>query len=224
MVSWVSVLGDWVLSLVGSPWVYAALTSFAIIDGFFPPIPSETVVIALASLSMSTGQPLLWLVALAAAVGAFTGDQIAYSIGRRVDLSTWRLMQGERQQRALARATRALHERGAVYIVAARYIPVGRVAVNMTAGGLRYPRARFSALAGVAAVSWAAYTVAIGTVAGHFFGHAPLLGVVAGVAGGMLLGALADPALSWLGRRMGWRVLVTKPVDAPLPPASATDA
>lgn len=222
--SWVSVLGDWVLSLVGSPWVYGALTSFAIIDGFFPPVPSETLVIALAALSRSTGEPLLWLVALAAAIGAFTGDQIAYSIGKRADLSTWRVMRGERQQRALARAVKALHERGAVYIVAARYIPVGRVAVNMTAGGLHYPRARFSALAGVAAVSWAAYTVAIGTVAGHFFAGTPWLGVVAGVAGGMLLGTLADPALSWLGRRMGWQVLISKPGDAPLPPAPATEA
>ncbi len=214
--SWLSAVGDWVLGLAGSPWAYVALAVLATIDGFFPPVPSETVVIALASLSVSTGQPLLWLVALAAAIGAFCGDQVAYTIGKRVDLRARGLMQGERQQRTLAWAERALRERGAALIIAARYIPVGRVAVNMTAGGLGYPRARFSALVAVAAVSWAGYTVALGSVAGHWFGHSPWLAVVVGVAGGLVLGAVADPVLSWVGRRMGWRALAGRPSEAPL--------
>ena len=40
---------SWILALSASTWVYPALTGFAIIDGFFPPIPSESALIALAA-------------------------------------------------------------------------------------------------------------------------------------------------------------------------------
>ncbi len=205
--SWVSSLGDWVMGLTGTPWVFVALWTLALIDGFFPPVPSETVVIALASLSVSTGSPALWLVALVAALGAFSGDQAAYSIGKRVDLRRRSFMRSRRANEAMAWAERALQERGAVFIIAARYIPVGRVAVNMTAGGLRYPRGRFTVLAAIAAVSWAAYTVVLGSTAGVLFGSTPWLAVFVGVAGGVLLGMVADPLLTRLGRRMGWITL-----------------
>ena len=70
-------LHDWVVALANAPWVYLALFALATIDGLFPPVPSESVVIALAALSVSAGTPNLALILLAAATGAFTGDQIA---------------------------------------------------------------------------------------------------------------------------------------------------
>ncbi|HMO11619.1 MAG TPA: VTT domain-containing protein, partial [Actinotalea sp.] len=143
---------DWVVGLAALPGVYPVLYLFATIDGFFPPIPSESVVIALAALHGSSGVPNLWLVMLVAALGAFTGDQIAYSIGKHVPIRRLRYLRGARAQQAFAWAERALAERGASFIIAARYIPVGRVAVNMTAGGLGYPRRRFTGLAAIAAV------------------------------------------------------------------------
>ena len=57
----------WALALAGSPWIFVVLYLFATIDGFFPPIPSESVVIALAALAISSGQPNIWLVMLVAA-------------------------------------------------------------------------------------------------------------------------------------------------------------
>ncbi|MDO8105690.1 DedA family protein [Isoptericola sp. b441] len=220
-----STLGDWVLGLTGTPWVFLALWALAVIDGFFPPVPSETVVIALASLAVSTGSPAWWLVAIVAALGAFTGDQVAYSIGKRADLRRRRFVRGRRAQEAMAWAERALHERGAVFIIAARYIPVGRVAVNMTAGGLRYPRARFTAFAAVAGVSWAVYTVALGSTAGVLFRDTPWIAVFVGVAGGVLLGMAADPLLSRLGRRLGWTTVTPQaapePVDPSVPPIAS---
>ena len=56
----------------------------------------------------------------------------------------------------------ALDRRGASFIIAARYIPIGRVAVNMSAGALGYPRRRFVGLTAVAAVMWASYSAVIG--------------------------------------------------------------
>jgi membrane-associated protein len=72
---------DFVHGLMGSPWVYVALLSFAAIDGFFPVVPSESLVIT-AGVFAANGEPLLPLVIVAAAVGAFAGDHIAYLAGR----------------------------------------------------------------------------------------------------------------------------------------------
>jgi membrane-associated protein len=209
---WVAWLTDWVLALAGSPWVFPALYSFAAIDGFFPPIPSESAVIALASLSVSTGHPnLVWL-GVAAALGAFTGDQIAYSIGKRIPVRRLRFMQGRRAQAAVDWAERALSERGAAFIITARYVPIGRVAVNMTAGTVGFPRTRFSALAGIAAVSWSLYSMALGVGAGVWLGDEhPMLAVVAGIAGGLVIGVVIDLVIKRVTRGRRGRPAATGP-------------
>lgn len=204
-------LEAWALALAGSPWVFVALYLFAAVDGFFPPVPSESIVIALATLAMSTGSPNLALVMLVAAAGAFTGDQIAYQIGSKVRVRELRFMKGPRGQASLDWAERALAERGASFIIAARYIPVGRVAVNMTAGTLHYPRRRFVGLTALAAVTWALYSTAIGIGAGAWLGDHTWVAIGVGVVGGILMGLAVDwvlrhgrPVLDRLrGRRDG---------------------
>lgn len=187
---------EWALALVGSPWVFVVLYGFAAIDGFFPPIPSETVVIALASLWASRGTPPLLPVILVAAAGAFTGDQIAYTIGTRVKVRSLRLFARPKAQQALDWAERSLATRGASFIIAARYIPVGRVAVNMTAGALRYRRRRFVGITALAAITWAVYSSAIGIASGAILKDHPVVGLVVGVAGGLVIGFVVDWVLS----------------------------
>lgn len=206
-------LEAWALALAGSPWVFVVLYLFAAIDGFFPPIPSESVVIAMASLAIATGAPNLPLVMLVAAAGAFTGDQIAYQIGSMVKVRELRFMKSRRGRASLDWAERALGERGPSFIIAARYIPVGRVAVNMTAGTLRYPRRRFVGLTALAAVTWALYSTAIGVGAGAWLGGHPWVAVAVGVVGGFLIGLAVD----WVLRH--WRPIVDRlrgrrPADA----------
>lgn len=192
-------LEEWILALAGSGWVYLGVMAFAAIDGVFPPVPSESVVIALAALTMTNGTPNLWLLGPAAAVGAFVGDQVAYLIGSRVDVHRLRLFRGPQGAKALAWAEKALVERGSSFILAARYIPIGRVAVNMTAGALGYPRARFMALSSLACVTWAAYGIAIGVGAGAWLHDHPVVAVVVGVCVGAAVGLLIDLVLrKWL--------------------------
>src|SRR5450631_2420548 len=174
---------------------------FAAIDGFFPPIPSESLAIALAALSVSSGQPNLALVILTAAAGAFTGDQIAYSIGKRLAVSRLPFMQTARARRTLDWAERTLSRRGAAFILAARYIPVGRVAVNMTAGAVGYPRRRFIGLVAIASITWALYSAAIGVGAGIWFKGHPMGAVVVGIITGLLLGLVIDWTLGRLAHR-----------------------
>lgn len=193
----------WVLALTASVWIYPLTFALACIDGFFPPVPSESIVITLGVSAVATGRPQLLLVLVVAAAGAWVGDQIAYTMGRAIGTDRIRILRGERGRRAVAWAEHALHERGASLILAARYIPVGRVAVNMTAGAVRYPRRRFMALAAVAAVSWAVYSVLIGLVAGQWLGHSPLLAMGIGVVAGVLMGFVLDRVLSSWSRRRG---------------------
>ncbi|WP_307844599.1 DedA family protein [Actinotalea solisilvae] len=194
-------LEEWVVAMAATPWVFVALYCFATIDGFFPPIPSESVVIALAATSMASGHPNFWVLGAVAAAGAFTGDQIAYSIGRRVPVRDLRIMRGRRAQQALTWADKALAERGAAFIIAARYVPIGRVAVNMTAGAVGFSRLRFTALAAIAAVTWSIYSVLLGIGAGVWLKEHTLVAVAVGVVGGLLLGLIIDPVISWFVRR-----------------------
>ncbi|HEX5332488.1 MAG TPA: DedA family protein [Cellulomonas sp.] len=188
-------LEHWTLALAGSPWVYVALYVFATIDGFFPPIPSESVVIGLAALAASTGEPAIAVLIPVAALGAFTGDQIAYTIGTRVDLHRVRLFRGRKGRRALEWAENALAHRGSSFILAARYIPVGRVAVNMTAGALGFPRRRFVGLTALAGLTWAAYGTAIGIGAGAWLKGHPVVAVAVGIVVGVVVGLVIDWAL-----------------------------
>ncbi len=199
----ISAVSDWAVALAGTPWVFLALYAFTTIDGFFPPIPSESVIIALAALFVSSSSPDFWILGAVAAAGAFTGDQIAYSIGKHVPIRRLGFMRGERSQKAITWAESALEHRGGSFIIAARYIPVGRVAVNMTAGTTGFSRIRFTGLAAIAAISWSIYSVALGIGAGVWLKGRPLLAAAIGVAGGLLLGVIVDQILSWFGRRRG---------------------
>jgi len=212
----------WALGLAESPMIFLVLYLFAAVDGFFPPIPSESLVIALASLSAANGKPSLLLVILVAAAGAFTGDQIAYTIGSRVDVRRLRIFRSAKAQSALDWADRALHERGASFIIAGRYIPVGRVAVNMTAGALHYRRRKFVGLDIIASITWALYATAIGVTAGRVLQAHPVVAIVVGVIGGLVIGLLVDTVLSrWArGPKAGASAEdgVAHDEAAPLPP------
>ncbi len=192
-------INDFVTTHADSVWVLWVVFGLCIVDGIFPPLPSESIVVGLAAVSASVGHPNLLWVFLAAAGGAFIGDNLAYAIGRYGGLTRLNESPRPRVRRAMAWAAQELERRGAVIIMAARYIPIGRVAVNITAGATLFSRATFIVLDLIAAVSWAAYSIAIGTFAGQWLGHNPLLATAVAVTGGVLLGLLVERVLKALG-------------------------
>lgn len=196
-----NVVEQFVLGLTDSPWVLVAIVVVATVDGFFPPIPSESVIIAVAALTVTGQGPSLWYVAIAGAIGAFCGDLIAYTIGSKVPIDRLRMLSSPRGQRSLAWARRALARRGTVFILSARFIPVGRVAVNMTAGAVGFPRRRFVIIAAFAALIWGAYSTGLGMSAGIFFHEHPLIAVAVGVAGGIVMGLALDRVLAYAQQR-----------------------
>lgn len=181
-------LNDFIFQAASSPWLLLVMFAVAVIDGFFPPVPSETLLVAAAAVAASAGAGNIVLLVTVAAVGAVIGDNIAYAIGRGAGVTRWRWMRRPRVAAAVERAQRTLEHRGAPLILAARYVPVGRVAVNMTAGALRYPWRRFLPLSAVAGATWAVYSAGIGLLAGAWLEDQPFLGAVIGIVGALALG------------------------------------
>lgn len=166
--------------LMASPWIYVVVLAVAAIDGFFPVVPSESLVIT-AGVFAAHGEPnLLGIIAVAAA-GAFVGDHTSYLIGRASHSRLDRLPPGRRHD-LVAWARGALGDRGGLVLVAARYIPGGRTAVTLTMGAVRYPVRSFSSFAALAALTWATYSAFVGVIGGHSFEEDPLKGVVLGIS------------------------------------------
>lgn len=190
------------MQTVASPWLYLVLFAVTIIDGFFPPVPSETVLVAAAAVAVSSGD--LWMLAplgLIAAVGATIGDNIAFLLGSRVGTTRFTWMRRPRVRAAFAHAERALDQRSAALILGARYIPVGRVAVNMSAGALGFRWLRFLPLSVLAGLSWSALSLAIGLLAGSWIADQPLLSAGLGVAVALVIGLAIDRVAAARRRR-----------------------
>ncbi|MDO4888255.1 MAG: VTT domain-containing protein [Actinomycetaceae bacterium] len=185
---------EWVLDMGGSYWALVFLFLFCTVDGFLPIFPSETLIIALAALTAQDDGPNIVLLIATGALGAILGDQLAFGIGRRFDVEKNAFFRHGSRRRAADAARRGLRRRGPIYILAARFVPIGRVAVNLVAGATAFPRGRFTALTIVSGPIWSIYSAVIGLVAGQLLDGHPLLSMVIGVSGGIALGAL----LNWI--------------------------
>ena len=193
------------LATVESPWILLVVLALCIIDAIFPPVPSESVIIAIATVVVTDHPNTLWLLGAIAAVGAYTGDQMVYWIGRRLGARNPRWLRGRRMQRTLGWARRAIARSGPILIMTGRFIPVGRTAVNLAAGTTRYPAWKFSIAAGFAAVFWAAYSIAIGAIFGNIFGSHPLLALLLGLVTAFAIGLLVEFLSKRIGRRIQTR-------------------
>jgi membrane-associated protein len=168
--------------LMSSWWIYLALWGFAALDGFFPAIPSETLVVTAGVFVAANGEPNLYAVIAAAAVGAFVGDHVSYALGRGAGGRLLdRMRPRTKRHAAVLWARRALADRGGLVLVVARYVPGGRTAVTLTMGSVRYPLRKFSSFAAIAAVSWGLYCTLVGFIGGKAFEDNPLKGVILGI-------------------------------------------
>ena len=220
-------MADLLSSFLLTPWAPLLILLFCFLDGFFPPVPSETVVVGALSLAFATGPeatPTAILVLIAAGVGAAVGDSAAYAIGRRVGTERWAWMRRPRVRSAFEWAGERLASRPAVYLLVARYIPVGRVAVNMTAGATRLPYRRFLPLSLVAAVCWVALSAVIASVASAWLGHSPLLAALVGIVLSIVVGVLIDLAARLVRRARGRGAAVPAPAAEAEPELAKTGA
>ncbi|WP_062069899.1 DedA family protein [Demequina sediminicola] len=189
----------YILSITESLWIYPAVFLLTVIDGFFPVVPSESVIIATTTAWVHEGVPIVWFIWLGAALGAWVGDQIAYLIGKKLDPRKFRIFRTARGRNTIDWAEGALERRGTSFIIAARFIPMGRFAVNITAGALRYPQRLFMGTDAVGAVVWATYTVFLGWFFGALFESNLLFSIIMGLLGGVVIGFLVEKLLARYG-------------------------
>jgi len=170
---------DWVS---GSNWSYAAIFGVAVIDAFFPVVPSETMVIVAGTLA-GAGDLNVFLVILAAWGGAVVGDNISYGIGKWAGEHTVRrLFRHEKAHKGFDWAELQLEERGSYITLIARFIPFGRTAVTFTAGYTKgLPWHRFFRYDLVAGGVWATYATMLGYLGGKQFEEHPWKGVLLGL-------------------------------------------
>lgn len=166
--------------MMGSAWLYPALFVLTTLDAVVPLIPSEAVVLAAGVFAAGSGvAPNLPLVIAAAAAGVWAGDHLAYLVGRSV-LGSKLVLRSGRLRKAVAVAAGQLDKRGGRLIVGSRFVPGGRITMNLVSGMTRFPMSRFSRASALGALGWATYTVALGLIGGTAFAANPLLGLALG--------------------------------------------
>jgi membrane protein DedA with SNARE-associated domain len=206
---------------ITSPWAYLAIFAIATLDGFFPVVPSETMVIT-AGVYAASGEPKLAPVIAVAALGAFCGDHISYQIGRSAGHRiVHRLPASGRRKAAFDWAARTLDKRGGLLLVVARYVPGGRTAATMTTGAVRYPRGKFALFDAAAATSWGAYSATVGYIGGEAFEDNKLHGLLLGLGIAFAITVIVELA-RYLSRRRRAGRAQTRQWSAPdQPPVDA---
>lgn len=175
------------LTVLATPaWAYLAIFGFLAIDAMVPVMPIQAIMITSGALTVY-GNLNLPLVIAVGTLGMFTGDAIAYLLGRaaagRVG-SHWlsgkltalrrrlapnsarRDKEESRTKRAAERFTRGLRRPGPLVLLLCRFVPGGRMAAGYHAGRTGYPVKLFLLYDGGAAIAWATYGGLVGHVGG----------------------------------------------------------
>jgi membrane protein DedA with SNARE-associated domain len=197
------VIDEVLAQVASSPWALALMFVLVLGDAFLVVIPGEAAVTAFGALAVSSGAPPLVAVIVVATAGALLGDVGCYLVGRWIGLERWGWMRRARVQAAFSWARTRLDRRTALVLFTARFIPFARLAVNLTAGASRVPAPRYVAVAGLAALGWAAYQALIGAVVASIVPGGPIVAVVVSVVVAIGIGLAIDALLARRGRRTG---------------------
>jgi membrane-associated protein len=187
-------IGHLVTLAAASPWALALVALVLVIDGFFPFVPGETLVVATAAAATAAGGSP-WLVLAVAAPAALAGDLIAYRIGHRLGIERWLSPRRPRLAKAFGHAKRRLDASPASILLTAKFLPFVRVAVSMTAGAGRMPFRRYFPLALASVTLYTGFHVALGALVGSaafaLLGN-PLIALAVSVAVGLAVGVVID--------------------------------
>jgi membrane protein DedA with SNARE-associated domain len=177
----------------GSNWSYLIVFAIAMLDAFFPVVPSEATAIA-AGVVAGTGGLSVEVVILAAALGAIVGDNISFGLGHFLGARVERrFFSGEKAQKRLQWAQKTLDERGGYLIVVARFIPGGRTVTTFTAGFVEtFPWRRFLKYDALAGAIWGSYTVLLGYFGGRTFEEEPWKGLLLAFAIALLVTGVVE--------------------------------
>lgn len=208
---------DWATSLIDSltrmvtdtPITYLVIFASAAIDPLFPVIPSEAVITTAAVLAGQGRLSIVWII-LAAALGAFVGDNVTYWIGRAAGRPlVERVLRGNTRQ--LQAVQEQFDERGGTFIILGRFLPGGRTVVGIGAGVLRFSWPQYVVYEAIAAGAWAVQAALPGFIGGSLIQDRPWLALIIGFA----LSAMLAAGVALIQRRRNRR----RALEAPVKPA-----
>lgn len=167
-------------ALLHSGWLLPLLVVMIAVDGPFPVLPSETLLMSAAAMAFGRHDAgavaALFAVAL---VGSVLGDLAVFGLGRsshrilartseaHCGLSTW--------------VRRHVLLRPGIALVGARFVPGGRLVSTAAAGRFGLPLRRFLPWTVASSAAWSAYMLLVGLALGPIVGGSPLLSLLAGV-------------------------------------------
>jgi membrane protein DedA with SNARE-associated domain len=155
--------GQWAL------WVCLAVifAECGLLIGFF--LPGDTLLFSV-GLFVSQGlvpQPLV-VVCLVLSVGALVGNAVGYEIGRRAGPAIFTKPESRLFSQHNVDRTHAFFERyGALAVVLARFVPIVRTFITVTAGVGRMDRRLYLTFSAIGAILWASGV----TILGYYLGQ-----------------------------------------------------
>jgi membrane protein DedA with SNARE-associated domain len=162
-------LSEWIEDTSSAWWFPLVIFAVALLDSVLPVVPGETTVIA-GGVAAGAGEQNLAIVILAGALGAFIGDNLAYTIGNSFKgrVREW----AERRPARVARldsAAQQIRKRGGLLLITARFIPGGRTILTVSSGITDQPRRWFAFWVAIAGLIWASYAAILGYIFGQAF-------------------------------------------------------
>jgi membrane protein DedA with SNARE-associated domain len=149
-------LSDALLSLVPiyGPWIIFGIVAF---ESAGVPLPGETILVASALLSATTGEINIVVVVLAAAAGAVIGDGVGYVVGRRLGVPFLRrygrYIRLDEDRLLIGRYL--FFQYGNAVVFFGRFVAVLRMFAALLAGANNMPAARFFFFNITGGISWA---------------------------------------------------------------------
>ncbi|CAN5240062.1 hypothetical protein BH09ACT1_BH09ACT1_07010 [soil metagenome] len=199
-------LTDLIYQVAQSPLALVVLAGLLLIDGFFPFVPGETAVVTLATLGAAGHGPAPLIVLLISIISTMAGDGIAFAIGRKFGPSRWAWMRRPKVSGMVERAASHLQKSPGPILIAAKFVPIARVAVTATAAASGLPVRRYLACSLVASTVYTAYHVVVATTAGTLFAANPLFGLAVSIGVGLVIAALIAGIRKLMARDKAVRV------------------
>ncbi|MEX1294599.1 MAG: DedA family protein [Candidatus Limnocylindrales bacterium] len=212
IIAWVTGLIDSLAEIVtDDPITYVVIFAMAAIDVIAPIVPAEATVTAAAVLAGQGKINIVWVM-VAAGLGAFVGDNVAYWIGRAAGRPlVEKVLRGNTGQ--LDKVQEQFDKRGGVFIIIGRFVPGGRTAVAVGAGILHFKWLHFILYDALAATIWAFQAALPGFIGGSLIQDRPWLAMIFGFA----LSAIMAGGIALLQRWWDRRRQVE--VEVPIKPA-----
>lgn len=163
-------------------------------DGFFPVLPSGSVISALSATPAYREPVLLTFLIVCCACAALVGDLTMATIGRLFPAKSRRL------PKLNMRLSAVTEHQWRILLSTGRFVPIVRIAIFLSAGKMRIPFRRIALLDAPACLIWACIYGLSGTI-GARISTSPLISMACGIVLGALFAAILTRIAQYLHSR-----------------------